>query len=112
MLRITELRLPLNHADGALREAVLARLGIADTELKALKVFKRSFDARKKSAVVLIYTVDIEVSDDAVLLARWAADLHVKCAPDMRYRFVAHAPADFHAPQRPRPVVVDRKSVV
>ena len=106
MLRITELRLPLNHADGALREAVLARLGIADTELKALKVFKRSFDARKKSAVVLIYAVDIEVPDEAALLARWAADLHVKPAPDMRYRFVAHAPADFLAPQRPRPLVV------
>jgi uncharacterized protein len=110
MLRITELRLPLDHADAALREAVLARLGIADADLKALKVFKRSVDARKKSAVVLIYTVDIEVPDDAVLQTRWAADPHVKTAPDMRYRFVAHAvahaPADFHAPQRPRPLVV------
>jgi uncharacterized protein len=106
MLRITELRLPLNHADAALREAVLARLGVDDADLKALKVFKRSFDARKKSAVVLIYTVDCELLDEAALLARFAADPHVKPTPDMRYHFVSHAPADFAALGEPRPLVV------
>ncbi len=106
MLRITELRLPLNHADVALRAAVLARLDMVDEDLKALKVFKRSFDARKKSAVVLIYTMDCEVQDEPALLARFATDPHVKPAPDMRYRFVAHAPADFQAQGRPRPLVV------
>ena len=106
MLRITELRLPLNHADDALRAAVLSRLGIGDTALKAFTVFKRSFDARKKSAVVLIYTVDCEVNDEAALLARFASDPHVKPAPDMRYCPVGHAPADFHASGRPRPLVV------
>ena len=34
MLRITELRLPLNHAEDALRMAVLARLGLAEDELR------------------------------------------------------------------------------
>ena len=63
MLRITELRLPLGHADDALRPAVLARLGLADAELTQLTVFKRSYDARKKSAIVLIYTLDCEVAD-------------------------------------------------
>ncbi len=106
MLRITELRLPLNHAEPALRAAVLARLGIADAALKAFTVFKRSFDARKKSAVVLIYTVDCEVHDEAALLAKFAGDLHVRPAPDMRYRPVGHAPVDFHASGRPRPLVI------
>ncbi len=58
MLRITELRLPLNHAEDALRPAVVARLGIPDAQLLNLTVFKRSYDARKKSAIVLIYTID------------------------------------------------------
>ena len=106
MLRITELRLPLAHAEPALRAAVLARLGIADAALLAFTVFKRSFDARSKSAVVLIYTVDCEVPDEATLLARFAGDPHVKPTPDMRYRHVGHAPADFHATGRPRPLVV------
>ena len=54
MLRITELRLPLNHAESALRPAIVARLGISDAALKSFSIFKRSHDARKKSAVVLL----------------------------------------------------------
>jgi uncharacterized FAD-dependent dehydrogenase len=106
MLRITELRLPLGHADEALRPAVVARLGITDAELLNFKVFKRSYDARKKTAVVLIYTIDGEVADEALLLQRLAADRHVRPAPDTRYRFAGHAPAGFYATPRTRPLVV------
>ena len=109
MLRITELRLPLNHAEPALRAAVLIRLGLPDAALQQFSVFRRAWDARKKSAVMLIYTVDLtlaEGEDEAALLARFAGDPHVRLAPDTRYRFVAQAPADFQASQRPRPVVV------
>jgi len=106
MLRLTELRLPLNHAEDALRPAVLARLGLKDGQLKSFTVFKRSYDARKKSAMVLIYTVDCEVADEAALLARFAGDAHVKPTPDMDYKFVGQLPADFYAGARPRPVVI------
>ncbi len=110
MLRITELRLPLNHADDALRPAIVARLGIADAALAQFTVFKRSYDARKKSAVVLIYTVDCEVAEtvetEAEVLARHAADTHVRPSPNTHYQFVGHAPADFQAAGRPRPLVV------
>jgi uncharacterized protein len=106
LLRVTELRLPLDHAPDALRQAIVARLGIADAELRAFTVFKRGHDARKKSAVRLIYTVDCEVADAAAVLARHTGDAHVRPAPDTRYRLVAHAPADFRAEQRPRPVVI------
>ena len=40
MLRITELRLPLDHPAAALRAAVLARLGLEETELAALHVHR------------------------------------------------------------------------
>jgi uncharacterized FAD-dependent dehydrogenase len=106
MLRITELRLPLDHAPDALRGAVLGRLGIADSDLITLTVFKRSFDARKKSAVVLIYTLDCELADEPAVLARLAGDVHVRPSPDTTYRLVAQAPGDFRASGRPRPVVV------
>ncbi len=106
MLRITELRLPLEHVESALRPAAVKRLGIADAELKAFTVCKRSYDARKKAAIQLIYTLDCELADEAATLARFAADPHVRQAPDTRYRFVGHAPADFHAEQRPRPVII------
>jgi uncharacterized protein len=106
MLRITELRLPLDHAPDALRNAIVSRLCIGQSSLRAHTVFKRSYDARKKSAVLLIYTVDCEVADEGSVLARHAGDAHVRLSPDTRYRFVAQAPADFHAVQRPRPVVI------
>ena len=106
MLRITELRLPLGHAEGALRPAIVQRLGIDDAELLAVHLFKRGVDARKKAAVVLIYTVDCELRDEAALLARHAADPQVRCAPDTRYRLVGHAGADFLARQQARPIVI------
>ncbi|MDO8419145.1 MAG: FAD-dependent oxidoreductase, partial [Rubrivivax sp.] len=109
MLRITELRLPLNHAEDALRPAVLARLGLASAELAKHTVFRRAYDARKKAAVVLIYTVDCQLAagvDEAAVLQRFAGDPHVRPSPDTRYRFIGHAPADFYAAGRPRPLVV------
>ena len=107
MLRITELRLPLQSAEDALRAAILTRLDLGETELKAFTIFKRSYDARKKSAIVLIYTVDCEVEHEAELLARCAGDPHVRATPDTRYHFAGHAPADFYAGEpRPRPLVV------
>ena len=106
MLRITELRLPLDHSQEALRPAIVSRLGVNDAELTSFTVFKRSYDARKKAAVVLIYTVDCELADESAVRARHAADVHVRPAPDTRYRLVAQAPADFYATQRPRPIVI------
>lgn len=109
MLRITELRLPLNHAEDALRPAVVARLGILDAQLLNVTVFKRSYDARKKSAIVLIYTIDCELATpelEASLYERFAGDPHVRPTPDTSYQFVGHAPADFRAPDGLRPLVV------
>src|SRR5437879_1960544 len=106
MLRITELRLPLNHADDALRPAIVKRLGIEDADLKDFKVCKRSHDARKKHAMLFIYTVDCELREESAVLARFEDDRHVSRSPDTSYRFVDRVPADFYATGRPRPLVV------
>ena len=110
MLRITELRLPLDHAQDALKPAIVARLGLkAGSDLKDFTVFKRSYDARKKSAIVLIYTVDCELADAATrtrLLDAFKSDPHIRSTPDTRYHFIGHAPADGTAAQTPRPLIV------
>ena len=62
MLRLTELRLPLDHAPDALRPAVCARLGLRDAELADFTVFRRGYDARRKTAIVLIYTIDLTLA--------------------------------------------------
>jgi uncharacterized FAD-dependent dehydrogenase len=106
MLRITELRLPLDHAEDALRPAIVERLGIADADLEGFTVFRRAYDARKKSAIVLIYTIDCDLADEAAVLLQHEGDPQVRTTPDTDYKFVGHAPDGLYAGDRPRPVVV------
>jgi uncharacterized FAD-dependent dehydrogenase len=106
MLRLTELRLPLDHAEDALRPAIIARLGLDDADLRAFTVFKRSYDARKKSAVVLIYTVDCDLANESAVLTQFEGDQHVRPSPDTGYHFVGQADAHFYNEQRPRPLVI------
>ncbi len=102
MLRLTEIKLPLDHAEGAVHLAILKRLEIASEDLVRFTIFRRAHDARKRSAIYLIYTVDAEVRDEEKLLARLAGKAHIVQTPDMDYRFVARAPADLKL----RPVVI------
>ncbi|OIQ96215.1 hypothetical protein GALL_218440 [mine drainage metagenome] len=102
MLRLTEVKLPLDHPESEIRTAIVRRLGIAATELVAYTVFRRGTDARKPSAIAFIYTLDVEVRDEAGVLAALRGDRHVSLAPDTSYRFVARA-----APgSKSRPVVI------
>ncbi|MCW8084684.1 NAD(P)/FAD-dependent oxidoreductase [Sabulicella glaciei] len=96
MLRLTELRLPLDHPPEALDAAVAERLGAAPTRYS---VFRRGYDARNPRRIMLAYTVDAEVRDETDLLAR---DPRLRPSPDMTYRFVAEAPEGL----ADRPVVV------
>ncbi len=103
MLRITELKLPLDHAEEALRPAIVQRLGITDGDLQAFTLFKRSYDARKKnSELQFIYSIDVQVHDEAGVLNRFAHDHNVNPAPDVSYKVVGHAPEGFEQ----RPLVV------
>jgi uncharacterized protein len=102
MLRLTEIRLPLDHPPEAVAEAAAARLRISRQDLLTCTVFRRGHDARKRSAVMLVYSLDVEVRDEPAVLKRFAKDGHVQPAPDMQYRPVARAPADLQA----RPVVI------
>jgi uncharacterized FAD-dependent dehydrogenase len=102
MLRLTELKLPLDHAPEALRAAALDRLGLDEADLLDLHVFRRGYDARKRNAIHLIYTLDLTLRNEAAVLRRFAQDVHVNPAPDMNYRFVARAPDGFNN----RPVVI------
>ena len=130
MIRLTELKLPLEHAADALPALIARTLGIASAELGSFTVFKRSIDARKAD-LVQVYIVDLEIAPtlgtdvsslppegavspwggpaaklapttEAALLTKFAGDPHIFAAPDMAYHPVAQAPANFG----PQPVVV------
>jgi len=103
MLRITDLKLPLGHAPEALAQVIRTRLGLADEDAMDFTIARRANDARRKSAILMVYSVDVGVADEAAVLARFAGDPHVRPTPDTRYRFVAQAPAGRTGP---RPVVI------
>ncbi|MDP2212881.1 NAD(P)/FAD-dependent oxidoreductase [Phenylobacterium sp.] len=102
MLRISELKLPLDHTPEALPAAIAARLGVTEADLKTWSVWKRAHDARRKSAILKVYIVDVEVADEAAVRARVSEDPHIRPTPDTTYRHVASAPP----PGRLRPVVI------
>ncbi len=103
MLRLSDLKLPLNHADEALPAAICERLGIPRADLIDHAVWRRGWDARKKAHILLIYTVDLTLRDEAAVLARFAGDHNVRSTPDTEYKFVAWAPDPYTGP---RPIVV------
>ena len=103
MLRLTELKLPLDHSADDLERAVCERLEIEPGELVRFAVARRGNDARKKSAIKLVYAIDATVTDEAAVLARHAGDQHVRPTPDTGYRFPVMAPAGWSGP---RPVVI------
>ncbi len=100
MLRLTELKLPLDHPEDALEGAILSRLEIGKRDLLRWSVFRRGYDARKPAAISLIYTIDFEARNEAALLKK--RDRNISPAPDTAYKFVAHAPAGLEE----RPVVI------
>jgi len=102
MLRLTELKLPLDHPPEALRAAILKRLELTDDALVGFSIFKRSYDARKKHALLMVYAVDVEVKNEAALLKKFRNDRHLAPTPDMEYQFVGHAPKNLGE----RPIVV------
>jgi len=103
MLRITELKLPIDHPEEDLRVAIVQRLGIASDDLIDFTLFKRSYDAREKSSeLCFIYTSDLQVRDEAKVLGKFADDRNVNVAPDVSYKFVGQAPSDLSQ----RPIVV------
>jgi uncharacterized FAD-dependent dehydrogenase len=103
MLRISELKLPLDHPPEAMAPAICQRLGIPAQDLLNHAVARRAHDARRKAAILMIYSVDVTVRDEAAVLAKFAGDHHVRLTPDTEYRFVTQAPKELGGP---RPVVI------
>ena len=101
-IRITELRLPLDHAADELLPAVAARLGISLDDVIEFTLFKRSYDARGKSTQILLsYTVDVVVRHPEAVLQKHLNDKNIGATPDTSYHFVGHANDLSNAKKRP-----------
>ncbi len=102
MLRITELKLPLDHEQSLIKTAVIERLSITEQDFIAYTVFRLGHDARKRNAIELVYTLDVEVKNESAVLENHKNDPHISVTPDTTYQFVAHAPTQL----KQRPIVI------
>lgn len=106
MIRLTELRLPIDHAPEDLEAVICKKLAILAKDLIRYEVFKRSYDARKNNILSFIYTLDLSVKDEEAVLKRLAHDPHIRLSPDTRYHFVAHFDSHIKPQSALRPVVI------
>ena len=102
MLRLTEIRLGLDHSEAELATAIIDRLAINPDELISYSIFKRSYDARKQADIQLIYQLDVKLAEarEQAILGRFAelsesGPTLVRPSPDTEYKFVAQADSDF-----------------
>ena len=106
VLRLSELKLPLDHEEADLAPAICKRLKIDPAALLMHRVIKESVDARRKSAIQIAYSLELELQPELErqLLKRFKRDPHLQPASDTRYRLVGQVSPGSPAP--PRPVVV------
>ena len=105
MLRLNEVKLPLDHSEEELHAAVVDRLSIKMEDLLRCEVFRRAIDGRKRSAIQLTYTLDVEVKDEPAVLngnEKLRQSGRIALSPDTTYHFVTKAPQQLHG----RPVVI------
>ena len=103
MLRLTEIRLPIDHREADIHTAICKYLAIPANDLVGYKIFRRGIDARKSQAIFFVYTVDLEVTDEANLLSHVKNDTRLRTTPDESYHFIARAPEKSLAT---RPVII------
>jgi len=106
VLRLSELRLPLDHGPDDLEQAVLRYLKIPRARLLDYQLVKRSVDARRRDRIQLIYSVDVALDGEAALMRRRHGDRRLRLTPDTHYRYVARAPEGIGGHSEQRPVVV------
>ena len=104
-VRITELRLPIDHSIEDLHKAIAQRLKMGEHQMLEYTLFKRSYDARGKNSIILLsYIVDVVVDDVEHVLKQFIDDKNIGPTPDTAYHFVGHADETFT--EKKRPVVV------
>ncbi|MES1976631.1 MAG: NAD(P)/FAD-dependent oxidoreductase [Pseudomonadota bacterium] len=104
MIRLTELKLPLDHAEDALPALIARTLAIQPDDIASHSIYKRSYDARKQK-LLLVYIADVALASpelEARLLQKFEGNPHIHATPDQAYYPVTHVDA---APEV-RPVVV------
>jgi uncharacterized protein len=108
MLRLSDLTLPLDHTDEELQAAIISKLDLAVEELLSFSLFKRSYDARKKHKILLVYQLDVALTALAEqrVSEQFSKQSFIRPSPDTSYQFVANTAENFPEDKQQRPIVI------
>ncbi|PIP80692.1 MAG: hypothetical protein COW84_03835 [Gammaproteobacteria bacterium CG22_combo_CG10-13_8_21_14_all_40_8] len=107
MLRINEIKLPLNHHESDLMDAIALQLQIKKTQIQQVHIFKRSYDARKKQNILLIYQIDVQLEPalEESILKHIPQNTQIIKSPNCDYQLPMQWTA-FPFSQQTRPIVI------
>lgn len=86
MIRITDLKLPVDGTEGQLKKKAAKSLGIPVEALLEMQIFRRSLDARKKDQIHYVYVLDVAVADEKKVISK-AKGKNISQTPDFSYDF-------------------------
>lgn len=85
MIRISQIKLPVEHGEPALLQAAARELKVASEKIEKLTIQKKSIDARKKP-ICYVYTVDVKLKGEEKLLKK-LHNRNVSKTEKKRYHF-------------------------
>ena len=104
MIRINQLKLPVNHKRQDLQKKAAKLLRQPETRIRSLHIRRQSIDARKKGELLYIYAVDVEFEGDEESAVRRAKNVNIAISKEKRYQFPE---AGREAPRlKERPVII------
>lgn len=90
MLRITQLKLPVEHTAEQLTKKLVRTLHIREKELKEFHIRKRSLDARKKPELYYVYTIDFSAFCEEQILRRSRGNQNIQTVREKHYTAPEH----------------------
>lgn len=85
MIRVTEVKLPLDHDEADLKQVLYNRLKQFPSEYQ---VIRRGYDARRRGDIQLVYTIDCSIDNEEEFLRNHSLDRNLSKTPEVRYQFV------------------------
>lgn len=70
MIRVNQIKLPIEHKEEQLQQKILKTLKIKKEQLQYYKIVKKSIDARKKPELFYVYSVDVSVENETAVLKK------------------------------------------
>ena len=101
MIRVQQLKLPITHTEVELLAGVSKKLRISKNDIMSWEIIRQSIDARRKPELFYVYTIDVEIENEAKALKR-VDDNNIMLTKKKRYEFLLpkERPADT------RPIII------